>query len=310
MQSVEHVSDFDGFMAGAKFDPSGAYSGISNKQYHSIRKFWSSTALKEICLTSPLHFKSKYIDNWPESLDTRSTRIGSAVHALCLEPQSFKDEFYIMRENVDRRTKEGKARWLEIEGESAGLIILKDDEASDAHFMAESIFKNREIMAHLDQCQKEVSLFWECPFSGLRFRARPDGFCDNFKIELKTCDSAHPIAFRDCVKRYAYDLQVSHYSKGLESCLGLTGLQEYFIVVENEKPFISEIYKVPEVMIQLGHEKWMDAVLKIETGIKTGHWPGYREDESAGPPELMPSVWELREWSVESHEYEQDLELN
>ena len=295
MQIVK-IDDLNAFFLRENGIPQGAYSGINNHEYHALHSYWSSSALKELIQKSPSHFKSKYIDSWPESLDTPAMRIGSAVHALVLEPEMFNREFGVLGFEIDRRTKEGKAAWADFQSSNFGKTLLTFDESKTALSMAHSVLNNSRIKPYIKECLKEVSLFWECPFTGLKFRARPDGFCEDFKIELKTTKTASPFGFTRQISSLNYSLQVAHYAKGLEQVLNLKMGREFFIIVENEAPFVSEIYEVSENMLTLGHEQWLRAATELEAGVKNNHWPTYSRDDEIQM--LQPPFWEMREWGL------------
>lgn len=277
----------------------GAYFGLSNLQYHSIRRYWSSSALKVLSESSPASFHYQYIKSWPESSDSAALRLGSAVHALVLEPEHFSRDFACMDFEPNRRSNAGKAQIEEFERANEGKLIISSEESNTAMAMANSVIGNKKIAPYLEDLHKEASVFWTCPYSGIKFRCRPDGFNDKHIIELKTTRVNGPKPFIKEIRERNYDLSLHHYAEGLRVELMLDHIEKYFIVVRNEWPFESWIRRADIAMQELGHAKWMDAVTKLETGLVHGLWPGW-DDESDDVMEIGPALWELKEWGLSS----------
>ena len=75
-----------------------------NKEYHASAPL-SKSRLWEM-RRSPQWFKFR--EEHPDETKTEALITGSAFHKLVLEPDGFCDEFTVLHEDTDRRTKEGK----------------------------------------------------------------------------------------------------------------------------------------------------------------------------------------------------------
>ena len=76
-----------------------------NKEYHASAPL-SKSRLWEM-RRSPQWFK--YKEKHRDEVKTDALLTGSAFHKLVLDPDGFCDEFAVLPEGIDRRTKDGKA---------------------------------------------------------------------------------------------------------------------------------------------------------------------------------------------------------
>lgn len=270
----------------------GEVFGLSNKAYHDMHDSWSSTALKYMHSNSPFHFKAKYIDRTlPPDEPTKQMHLGSMDHSLILTPLDFDKEFFVMPD-VDRRTKEGKAIALEAETKAEGRTIVSESERQLALAIQMHVLQNPHASRLLRGGRPEVSYFWQCPFSNLRFRSKVDYVTDGYFVELKTTKSANPRDFERHAYNLHYDLSAFHYREGMR-ILGLAERKPcYFIVVETEAPYAVQVFEADDSFFESGHSKWLDAVTKLEAGVKHNQWPGYFVGFDEGElPKLSAPSW-------------------
>ena len=107
---------------------SGRYSGMSNKDYHDDLLALSKSRL-DLLAQAPEAYKASLTA--PRE-DTKALRVGSALHKLVLEPDTFGAEFAVKPEDINRRTKEGKAEYESFQLANAGKIILDSEEMETA----------------------------------------------------------------------------------------------------------------------------------------------------------------------------------
>lgn len=256
----------------------GTIYDMPSARYHSATAFVSSSDLKFLAKSSPYHYyvmKETGIGRVKQSDDMI---LGSLVHSLLLTPDYFNDEFVLLP-TLDRRTKVGREAY-QLACDEAGDRIVTDTETYDmAREMVDSIKKNNHAMELLSECQKEVSYFWKCPFSGLSFRARVDACTSRYLVELKSSRLGSPSAFERQAYNMFYDLSMSHYIEGMRAQGDDSPRKGYFIVVENVAPYVCQVYEADESFMELGHSRWIDAVTRLETCKATGKWHGYSNNE-------------------------------
>lgn len=271
----------------------GAVLGLSNKAYHDMHDSWSSTALKYMYSTSPFHFKAKYIDRvLPSDGPSPQMLLGSLVHMYVLTPDEF-DKDYIVMPEVDLRTKEGKAARAFTEDMAVGRQVVPFSVNEEAKIIAKNVMANAGAFRLLTGGEPEVSCFWTCPFSGLKFRSKIDYVGKDYFVELKTTKSAEPRTFERHAFNMHYELSLCHYAEGLR-VLGLEDRKPcYFIVVETSAPYAVQVYRAGASLYDVGHQKWLDAVTKLEAGVKQNLWPGYIDHLVVGEAVLEAPKWAM-----------------
>lgn len=275
----------------------GIHKTLSNQDYHALHGFWSSTQLKYLYDYSPKHFKAKYIDQPPEMApQTKDQLLGSLVHCLVLEPDNFSNLFCIMPE-LNLRTNAGKEAKAQFLGENSSKTPITKAMYEHACLMSESVLVSApDILSATPD--KEISLFWDCPFSGLPLKAKLDGLGPDHLLELKTTSSASENFFSRQAFNYHYDLSLVHYLEGVR-ILTDKNPSAYFVTVESDPPFVCQVYKASESFLTAGRAKWLEAISKLENGIKESRWPGYFSGESI--PELQPPAWAVNKMVKEEN---------
>lgn len=214
--------------------------------------------------------------------ESEDLTIGRAVHALALEPVTFPDEFLIAPK-VDRRTKEGKAMWAEIELVAKGRTILKEDQALQVSAQVAGIHRCAVANRMIRHAQREVSIFWHDPATGLPCKARLDilDFLDNGATvigDLKTTRDASRSAFARSVAAFGYHFQAGAYSDGLFVADQIDADQFAFILSEKKPPFLANVCFLDRHAVEQGRRQWQGALAKIRECLETGEFPGYPTD--------------------------------
>lgn len=268
----------------------GAVKNLDNDMYHSLKGYWSSSHLKAIHAKSPAHFKESFFGNSEPKKQTDAMALGSLVHGHLLEPHNFGKHF-VKDPGLNKRTNEGKAAWQEFLAANNGKTIITDEMLFKAQCMRESAFSNPDVRKLLEPGVKEASYFWNCANTGLNLKAKLDQSAREHFVELKTTTDASPEAFARHAFNLNYDLSLYHYREGLRVIKDVEP-PAYFIVIETEAPYVTQVYKVGEGFWLTGREKWLSAMNKLEAGIKRNEWPGYFPIEM-GPQELNPPPWAI-----------------
>lgn len=281
----------------------GAVENLENNDYHALKNYWSSSDLKFLHSTSPAHFQNEYfeykttidderkrIPKKRESNPTESMILGSLVHTMLLTPHDFQKEFFVMPD-LNMRTNEGKARKQELLAANPGKLAVTDELLAQAQNMKAAIERNDEAMKLLSVGRKEAAFFWTCPFSNLNFKAKLDQASSQHWCEIKTTSEAAPDFFARHAFNMNYDLSLYHYREAVSRVMGCEP-PAFFIVVEQDAPYVTQVYKVGAGYWETGHQKWLEAVTKLATGIQKDEWPGYFP-ATAGIPELNPPAWAI-----------------
>lgn len=187
---------------------------MTNAEYHANSAVSKSDL--DLINRSPAHYR--YVKDNP-GVQTAAMLLGSVLHKLVLEPETFDAE-YAVCPAVDRRTKAGKEVYQAfINSLHEGVEVITDDVYKAAQSMSAAV-KSHPIAAKLLQGgQAESSYFWE--ENGVECKCRPDYLRTDIKcvIDLKTTQNASPESFVRSAYDYRYHVQAAWYLRGLRAVL-------------------------------------------------------------------------------------------
>lgn len=290
MRNINRADDV-AFTSGAKV---GAFKGcvenLGNSEYHALKSYWSSSDLKYMAKTSPMHFQYKYFGAGKNEQVriTEDMTLGSLVHCLLLTPHEFEKEFFLIPE-LNLRTNAGKEMKEKLLAENVGKMPITEELLEKAKAMVDSAMSHPKVKQLVEPVKKELAFFWTCPFSNLNFRAKLDGASSKHFIEVKTTSDAGPDYFSKHLFDMHWDLSLVHYREGVKQVMGVEP-PAYFIVIEREPPFTVQPYIAGPAVWETGHHKWLAAVTQLAAGIQSGDWPGYYPKEF-DIPEVNPPAW-------------------
>lgn len=251
----------------------GLYPEMSNDAYHNGPGI-SKSGLDKIAKT-PAHYYAAYLDpNRERREPTPAMVFGAAYHAFLLEPDVFAKEYVIAPEGIDRRTKEGKAFFAEVE--AAGQTALKTDDSKKLHAMRDAMMAHpaaRKLLAKPGK--REVSVFWKDPEYGMLAKCRPDFLTDDgYIIDLKTTEDASPAGFGRSSFNYRYHVQHPWYVDGCQAA-DIDVKAFIFLAQEKEPPYAVGLYVLDDVAVELGRQTYARDLATYAHCASTGQWPGY-----------------------------------
>lgn len=252
---------------------------MENAEYHALTSVVSKSHL-DLIARSPLHYWARYLDpNRVEPEPTPAMRLGTAVHTLTLEPDTWESR-YIVAPQVDRRTKEGKALWAEFEAEAQGRELISADDRAIVSRMAEAVWRHPAAGMLLKlPGQAETTHMWKDAATGLDCKCRPDWLIDDGSliVDLKTTEDASPAGFRKSIAAWRYHLQASWYLDGIESATSRRPDQFIFICVEKKPPHAVAVYAADDEMVAAGAAAAVRDLALLAECKATGRWPSYSE---------------------------------
>jgi exodeoxyribonuclease VIII len=195
---------------------------MSNHDYH--RSPGISKSALDLVAVSPSYYKWA-MDAPRDDSKTAALDEGTAIHMLLLEPEKFADEFVVAPE-VDRRTKDGKAEWVEFcaEVEGSGNRVLDSDTMRRLTMMRESVMAHPMARWIFEQDgRNESSIFWTDPETGRQCKCRPDRYIwvDDQPIIVDVKKTAAFDKFHYSVRDYRYHVQQAMYCDGFEKHFGV-----------------------------------------------------------------------------------------
>lgn len=256
--------------------------GMDNAEYHALPDVGSS-GLKTF-RRSPLHYWSAYRDPARERREpTPLMRIGTAWHAAIFEPEKFEAEYIEIPEGLDRRTKEGKALWAEIE--ASGREPLSASGMAQIRAMAQASRAHPVVRVIMDQPDGvgEASMFWTDAESGVRCKIRPDYhvppcamFPDGLILDGKSIDDASPDAFARNAWNAEHYIQAGLYCEGAQQ-VWRTNRPPVFawLVQERDAPHAVAVYSAADDLIEYGRRQIRPLLRNLAECERSGQWPGY-----------------------------------
>ena len=264
---------------------------IPENEYHADKTRISASMVKMMHAKTPAHVYDAYFAEDREQKDTPAMAFGRMVHAAILEPEKFDDKFMVMPEGLDRRTKEGKDLWADIQ--ASGKSVVKHDEFNSALKMAASVH-SLPIWADIisNSPQFEVSVRTK------EKRARMDTFVppcarfpDGLIVDLKSTVDASPFAFGRDLNKLGYHLQAAFYCDLVHELSGRT--PEFLVIaVEKTRPFIAKPYMIGPGEIEIGRKYANAAYSRIVECLESGCWPAYGDE----PEEIALPNWAYSEF--------------
>ena len=211
--------------------------------------------------------------------DSKDKRFGRAVHAYVLEGKSTFFREFAVAGKVDKRTKEGKAKWAEFERQSEGKTVLDSSDYGIIMMMNDAVEAHPFAGKLLHQGRSEVTVVWRDVETGLLCKCRPDRIPANTEgvfLDLKSTKNAGEFIFRrDCV-HYKYYNSAAWYMEGLGIATGKLYTDFAFIAVEKEPPYRVEVYTLEDKFLARGYDENHHWLAKEKEYREQNFWPHYK----------------------------------
>lgn len=240
----------------------------TNEEYHSNKRYLSSSAVKTIASMSVYHLL--HSTPYKESEDMF---LGTAVHARFLEPNEYLKNYLVM-EPMNRTYKAGKELYAEYQ--KTGKLLLKAEHGDVITGLENSVRENPLVQMYL---QGEVELSHYSEYMGVKVKVRPDVKNPEFLSDIKTCQNASPKAFRRDVYKYLWHVQAAFYCE----VLGYSMDQFKFIAMQKNYPYDVVPYTLSEQMQEEGYELMVEAVSRWKNYLDSGYverfdsWPKHQD---------------------------------
>lgn len=301
--STDHVTVVDRRQIAFPAAPTGAsyFGEMPAGEYHARHDAVSKSMIGTFKQDGRRVYEAKYISHsLPAEQHTKSTKLGDMVHAVLLEPERIGDYTIIPNEllAVNGAATTTKAKDFKKAAEASGQTVCKADEWAIMSGMVKSFKKAFGQWLDLDG-KKEHAIFWTCPETGLLLKCRPDWLVirDNWAacFDIKTCRSAHPLAFRKACEDYDYGIQQAHYLEGVKAALGIENVDFFFLAVENEFPYRCAPYRIKHESVRESDTLRRKLLNEIKWCNQTGDWSETWEPKQGQAIQELP----LRKWSFE-----------
>lgn len=234
--------------------------GLPASQYRA-RPGLGGTALKDLA-RSPAHYRER-ADRPPEP--GAAMRVGTAAHALVLEPET-TGRLVTATPAVDRRTTAGREAYAAWQAEiSPEAIVLPTEDHTHACRMAEAVRRHPVAAELLANGAPEVSAFWT--EEGVACKARAD-WLNGILVDLKTTRDASPRPMASAAAKLGYALQQAHYQSAF--CKEMV-----FVCVESAPPYLVAVYVLSAYDVERAGELRRVLLERYRDCEESGVWPGY-----------------------------------
>jgi len=273
---------------------------IDRQEYEQIEAVNYST-LKHFS-RSALHAREEMLHPSPP---TPAMIFGNILHIAVLEPKRFNQEF-VLAPRIDRRTKEGKAEWIEFEAKNEGKTVLSADQWEQCQGIIKSIRSNDRFCDLLYSAGKnELSFVWKDAETGLLCKGRLDRLT-RFQgwsaiVDVKTTVSAEVGLFTRQSARMLYHVQAAFYLDGLQAIQPTERERDYYILaIEKTRPYGMRLFEFNEDAIYDGREKYRYYLRQYKECYESGIWPGYND---------MPEPLAIPSWAMGNYEIDFEKEV-
>lgn len=239
-----------------------------------------SSGMVKLChQKSLLHVWDSYLNPERQDDGTEAMNWGRALHEKFLLGDEAFDARFIITEKVDRRTKDGKAKWLEyeVEAERTGKTLIKPGEDHDhMQRMVDSLRNNNLVAARMEGTERELSCFvgdMKCRFDAV-------GGETATAIDVKTISEITRHNINASVARYGYHIQAAWYLRIAEALeIEIDYSQFCLIFVESKPPYDVCVTLLSNDSIQRGRDIVDRIYPEIQAAWETGIWPGFGGQE-------------------------------
>lgn len=263
--------------------PNGIHP-LTREQYDAETRVNFST-LKHIA-KSPAHYQEAKRNPLKPGRDVLTR--GRATHLALFEPEKFLSDCATF--DKPRRGKE----WDVFAEENAGKELLTRDMYESAVGVADAVRSCEMAQPYLRGAQLEVTVLHDhvvadlhgIPGYRVECKSRLDSLLFAAIADLKSCKDASPEAFgRQCFNLDGY-VQAAWYVDAVKAATG-RDVEYVWIASEATAPYVTQVYVAEPDLLQMGRERYMGWLDRLNVCRESDEWPGY----AAAPMALVLPPW-------------------
>lgn len=253
----------------------GIHENVPSATYHGWR-LASASQLKVLDRATPADLRESML----HPKDTPQMRLGSAFHALVLEPDRFP-ELFAWDSPVNEKTGEpygaatkAFAEWAAGQG---GRTVITRAQYETAGRMAEAVLAKSTMRGLLRLCpQREVSCIAE--MHGSTVKSRFDALGHGIAFDLKSSgQGAGRVAFERAIATFGYDLQAAFYLN-VAAAVDRYVSDFVFVAVDPRPPHNCGFYRLKNEVIDAVEQKLPVLLERYRTCVGLGEWPGLPDE--------------------------------
>lgn len=243
--------------------------------YHSDTDYISKSGL-DLIRKAPAKYYDRYLNPESKKEDRKKHLVfGGAFHSLVLEPENFKDEYFVMPNySGDGSLKAKKEMILN----NAGKDFVTINDYSEMSKMKESLLAHPIASKLISVGFAEKRFNWIDPDTGVKCKIKPDFYNTDlsYAVDLKTTEDASVNGFSRSAFKHRYHVQSPFYYDGLVQN-GINPKAFIFIAIEKEPPYLVNVMFYSMDDMSVGRNIYKEDLRIYNECINTGVWPGYEE---------------------------------
>ncbi len=240
----------------------------SIEEYHADRQWLSHSAL-ELFRKSPRLYKMWFDGDWFRE-QTKEFLIGSALHAMVLEPETFCERF----EMIDCTSRNSKM-YKSIDA-STDLEVLLRSEFELVQKMASAIKCHSWIDGMIGKAEKEVSYRFVDSIYSIPCKVRPDGITESgIVFDLKTSRDPSEAAWVRDAANFGYHRQAAFYLEGIKQAKAMpegTPVTFIHIVIGSVEPYDVFGYRFDPEALALGIHQVCESLQELKERRANNDW--------------------------------------
>lgn len=228
----------------------GIYLNVDWKTYHSIK------AVSNSYLGRLADCPAKALI---EQEVTPALLFGQALHAYVLEGAGIFNRRFAVAPDCDRRTKEGKERWLNFAAQNLLKPLISMEDYVKIKGIKTAIGAHPSANTILMSGNSEITIIWIDAETGILCKGRLDRIPSGVEgviIDLKSTRDASEHAFCRSIISYGYARQGAMYMEGC-FCAGELETDRFILIaVESELPYRVEVYNLDSDFLGWGYDEF------------------------------------------------------
>lgn len=248
----------------------------------------SSTCLK-LLARSPWHYANRV-----EQPSTPARLRGTLAHCALLEPDAMGERYAVVPDGAPRRPTRSQWQaknpsadsraamdwWTQFEEDNAGRELISVADYALCQDQLAAVAREPELAGLLREGSGEVSIFWTDKETGIYCKARPDWLpplndASITPLDLKTCADESPSGFGRAAARLRYDLQVAHYTAGIEAATGLKVDKFVLGAVSSKPPILAVPYVLTDEIRDQARDERRELMDRLAWCRRENQWPAY-----------------------------------
>ena len=208
---------------------------------------------------------------------------GSAAHKYVLEKNEFNNEYAVVPEGIDKRTKAGKEMWDEFCAKSAGKTAISADDFQIMKDMRDALIRNPMAKKLLyGNGKTEMPFFWRDKDTGELCKVKLDRLVRIGRrfvvVDYKTAASAQTDRFVHDMVKFGYTFQSAMYTEGVMKCKRLKYRPDFiFVVQEKKEPYsVNVIYVSSDSSVMVyGQDQFREFIGVLHRCRMMDQWYGF-----------------------------------